>query len=63
MQGVPVCRGGLAADFAEVELKWKLDQPDCSIRFAIRGSGKGRARFWTCDFTEGYIRINASYRT
>jgi glutamate N-acetyltransferase/amino-acid N-acetyltransferase len=63
MQGVPVCRGGLDADFDEVELKRKLDQPDCSIRFAIRGSDKGRARFWSCDFTEGYIRINASYRT
>jgi glutamate N-acetyltransferase/amino-acid N-acetyltransferase len=63
LQGVPVCRAGLDADFDEVELKRKLDQPDCSIRFAIRGGGKGRARFWTCDFTEGYIRINASYRT
>jgi len=63
MQGVAVCRGGLDADFDEVELKRKLDQPDCSIRFAIRGGGHGRARFWTCDFTEGYIRINASYRT
>ena len=63
MQGVAVCRGGLDADFDEVELKRKLDQPDCSIRFAIRGGRKGRARFWTCDFTEGYIRINASYRT
>jgi glutamate N-acetyltransferase / amino-acid N-acetyltransferase len=63
IQGVAVCRGGLDADFDEVELKRKLDQPDCLIRFAIRGGGKGRARFWTCDFTEGYIRINASYRT
>ena len=63
MQGIPVCRGGLAADFSEDELKSKLDQPDCSIRFAIRKGGRGRARFWTCDFTEGYIRINASYRT
>ncbi len=63
MQGVAVCRGGLDAEFDEVELKRRLDQPDCSIRFAIRGGGKGRARFWTCDFTEGYIRINASYRT
>ncbi len=63
MQGVAVCRGGLDADFDEVELKRKLDQPDCHIRFAIRGRGRGRARFWTCDFTEGYIRINASYRT
>jgi glutamate N-acetyltransferase/amino-acid N-acetyltransferase len=27
------------------------------------GIGKGKARVWTCDFTEGYIRINGSYRS
>ncbi len=27
------------------------------------GVGKGRARVWTCDLTEGYIRINGSYRS
>ena len=63
MQGVAVCRAGLAARFAESDLKAKLGVPECAIQFSIRGKGKGRARFWTCDFTEGYIRINASYRT
>jgi len=63
MQGVAVCQGGLAAPFSEEELKTKLDARDCEIRLAIRGKGKGEARFWTCDLTEGYIRINASYRT
>jgi glutamate N-acetyltransferase / amino-acid N-acetyltransferase len=63
MQDVLVCRGGLAAPFSEDELKKKLDLPECTVQFQIRGKGKGRARFWTCDFTEGYIRINASYRT
>ena len=63
MQGVAVCRGGLAAPFSEPELKKKLDEPECEIRVAIHGKGKGEARFWTCDLTEGYIRINASYRT
>ncbi len=63
MQSVLVCRGGLAAPFSEDELKKKLDLPECTIEFQIRGKGKGQARFWTCDFTEGYIRINASYRT
>ncbi len=62
-QGVAVCRSGLAVDFNEDELKTSLDEPDCAIRFNIRGAGKGRCRFWTCDFTEDYIRINASYRT
>ncbi len=63
IQGVRVCTGGLAAEFSEDDLKRKLDDPDCLIRFRIRGQGKGRTRFWTCDFTEGYIHINASYRT
>jgi glutamate N-acetyltransferase/amino-acid N-acetyltransferase len=27
------------------------------------GIGKGSARVWTCDLTEGYIRINGSYRS
>jgi len=63
MQEVAVCRGGVAAEFSEDELKQKLGRPECLIRFAIRGPGPGRARFWTCDLTEEYIRINASYRT
>jgi glutamate N-acetyltransferase/amino-acid N-acetyltransferase len=63
LQGTPVCKNGLAAPFAEADLKAKLDAPDCLIRFAMRGGGKGSATFWTCDLTEGYIRINASYRT
>jgi glutamate N-acetyltransferase / amino-acid N-acetyltransferase len=63
MQGVLVCRGGVAAPFSEAALKEKLDAPECEIGLTIRGAGKGEARFWTCDLTEDYIRINASYRT
>jgi glutamate N-acetyltransferase/amino-acid N-acetyltransferase len=63
MHGVAVCKAGLAAPFSEAELKQKLDAADCPIRFTIRGSGKGSATFWTCDFTKEYIEINASYRT
>jgi glutamate N-acetyltransferase/amino-acid N-acetyltransferase len=63
LQGVPVCREGLAVDFSEIEVKAKLDAPECSVKFKIRGRGRGKARFWTCDFTEDYIKINASYRT
>ncbi len=63
MQGMAVCRAGLAANFSEDALKKKLDERDCHIRLSIRGTGRGKARFWTCDFTYDYIRINASYRT
>lgn len=63
LQGVPVCRSGLAAEYDEVELKQKLDEAEIHIRLASRVKGKGEARFFTCDFTEGYIQINGSYRT
>ena len=63
VQGVVVCEGGLAAPFDETGLKEKLDQSDCRIQFHIHGKGKAETHFWTCDFTEEYIKINASYRT
>jgi glutamate N-acetyltransferase/amino-acid N-acetyltransferase len=63
LQGLRVCRNGLAADFDEAALSKKLDSASCLIRFVIQGSGRGEARFWTCDLTKGYIDINASYRT
>lgn len=63
LQGVLVCRGGLAADFDETTLKSKLDEPEVHIRLVLNGKGKGEARFFTCDLTEGYIQINGSYRT
>jgi glutamate N-acetyltransferase / amino-acid N-acetyltransferase len=63
LQGVAVCQSGVAADFSETELKKKLDERDCLIRFILQGRGSGEARFWTCDLTEKYIEINASYRT
>jgi glutamate N-acetyltransferase/amino-acid N-acetyltransferase len=63
LQGVAVCKGGLAANYDEAALKEKMSGPECEIRLAIRGKGKGKTRFWTCDLTEGYIEINGSYRT
>ena len=41
----------------------KLGAADVHIEFTLKGSGRHATRFWTCDFTEDYIRINASYRT
>jgi len=63
LQGVLVCRNGVAAEFDERALKHALDASECAIRFRIHGDGHGEACFWTCDLTEEYIRINASYRT
>jgi glutamate N-acetyltransferase/amino-acid N-acetyltransferase len=63
MQDVLVCQGGVAAEFSEQDLKSKLDERECSIRLLFHGRSTGSARFWTCDLTEKYIEINASYRT
>jgi len=63
LQGVLVCQAGVAADFSESELKKKLDSKESLIQLTLHGRGQATARFWTCDLTEKYIEINASYRT
>ena len=57
-----VCRHGGAEDFDEAAASNLLQAKDVLIRVVL-GQGAAQARFWTCDFTEEYIRINASYRT
>jgi glutamate N-acetyltransferase/amino-acid N-acetyltransferase len=63
LQNVPVCLSGLAALFDEAELKRKLSEHEVHICVVLKGKGKSEARFFTCDLTEGYIQINASYRS
>ena len=63
LQDVPVCRRGVAASFEEAVLKRKLYEPEVRIRIVLNGKGKAEARSFTCDLTEEYIKINASYRT
>jgi glutamate N-acetyltransferase / amino-acid N-acetyltransferase len=63
LQGVRVCRSGLAAEYDEAALKQKLDEARIEIRIIASGRRHGEARFYTCDLTEGYIQINGSYRT
>jgi len=63
LQKVRVCRNGVAEPFDEHELKQRLNEREVVIRFHLRGRGQGQARFWTCDLTEDYVRINGSYRT
>jgi glutamate N-acetyltransferase/amino-acid N-acetyltransferase len=62
LNGVLVCRNGGAAEFNEAALQRKLRGKQILARVVLR-AGKAQASFWTCDLTEEYIRINASYRT
>jgi glutamate N-acetyltransferase / amino-acid N-acetyltransferase len=62
LNGVLVCRKGSAAEFNEQALQRNLRGKEIVVRVVLR-EGKAKSVFWTCDFTEEYVRINASYRT
>ena len=56
ISGVPISDATLA------EAQQKLREKEIQIRVVLH-SGSDSARVWTCDLTEGYIRINADYTT
>jgi glutamate N-acetyltransferase/amino-acid N-acetyltransferase len=62
MAGIPVLRRGQPLDFNERAASNKLLGKHVPIVMDLR-AGRALARYWTCDFTAEYVRINASYRT
>ena len=54
--GVPI------SDSTLEQARQKLGEKEIQIRVVLH-SGAASARVWTCDLTEGYIRINADYTT
>jgi glutamate N-acetyltransferase / amino-acid N-acetyltransferase len=62
MAGIPVLRKGQPLDFNERAASNRLLQPHVLLVMDLH-AGHASARFWTCDFTAEYVRINASYRT
>src|SRR5689334_6645114 len=62
MAGIPVLRRGQPLDFNERAAGNKLLAEHVSVVVDLH-AGDARARYWTCDFTAEYVRINASYRT
>jgi glutamate N-acetyltransferase / amino-acid N-acetyltransferase len=60
--GIVVCRRGQAHPFNEAAAHKKMSAQYVPILLDFKG-GSGRAVMWTCDFTAGYVKINASYRT
>ncbi|GIV95897.1 MAG: arginine biosynthesis bifunctional protein ArgJ [Herpetosiphonaceae bacterium] len=60
--GIAVLRDGRPLLFDEVEAHRRLSGPDVLIEADLR-MGEGSATVWTCDFSDGYVRINADYRT
>jgi glutamate N-acetyltransferase/amino-acid N-acetyltransferase len=58
-----ICRdGGLSPLFNEEAAHAVLQQPEYGIRVELF-LGSGACRFWTCDLTTEYVKINADYST
>jgi len=62
MAGIPVLRRGQPLNFNERAASNRLLADHVPIVMNLR-AGRAKARYWTCDFTAEYVRINASYRT
>ncbi|HEV2388652.1 MAG TPA: bifunctional glutamate N-acetyltransferase/amino-acid acetyltransferase ArgJ [Candidatus Acidoferrales bacterium] len=62
LAGRLVCRRGAPVPFKETSVHRRMLEKRVDLAIDL-GAGSGRARMLTCDFTEEYVRINASYRT
>ncbi|MGO9922595.1 MAG: bifunctional glutamate N-acetyltransferase/amino-acid acetyltransferase ArgJ [Isosphaeraceae bacterium] len=63
INGIAVYQDGAPAPFDEGSLAADLRaQREVHLRLALR-DGSEKVRFWTCDLTAEYIRLNADYTT
>ncbi|MCA8906330.1 MAG: bifunctional ornithine acetyltransferase/N-acetylglutamate synthase, partial [Rhodospirillaceae bacterium] len=63
MGGVQITRDGqIVPGYDETPVAAHMKGPEIDIAVDI-GLGRGKATVWTCDLTDGYIRINADYRS
>lgn len=61
-RNIQMCRNGVDPGFSEVQAKQLLHGEELKILINLK-QGRAAAVVYTCDFTHGYIDINASYRT
>jgi len=63
INGVAVYQDGAPVPFDDVALAANLKaEREVDLRLALR-DGSERVRFWTCDLTAEYVRLNADYTT
>lgn len=56
-------RGALSPSYTEAQGASVLAAPEFSVTVSLGARGSAKTRIWTCDLSEGYVRINAEYRT
>ena len=54
--------GVVVAGYQESVVASYMKNPQIEVKVDV-GVGRSAFTVWTCDFTEGYIRINADYRS
>ena len=54
--------GQRAADYSEATATRAVAGDEVFIRVDV-GVGRGKATVWTCDLTDGYVKINGAYRS
>ena len=63
LNGIPLYREGVPLPFDDAEASAKIrENRETQIRLVL-ARGEGSVRFWTCDLTAEYVRLNADYTT
>ena len=60
--GVLTCKNGMALNFSESEAKKALLKKEVKIVVNLK-SGKAASKYYTCDFSYDYVKINGDYRS
>ena len=60
--GIEVFRNGAGVEFDAQAARAALQREETSVVVDL-GAGGGAAKYWTCDFSYDYVRINADYHT
>ena len=62
LNGICVVRGGVGADFSEQKAKKELSKKEVKVVVELNKGSKS-SKYYTCDFSYDYVKINASYRS
>ena len=63
INGVEIYRAGVPTEYDEAALSQTMrDNRDVSVRLELT-HGDASVRFWTCDLTTEYVRLNSEYTT
>ncbi|MCL1971760.1 MAG: bifunctional glutamate N-acetyltransferase/amino-acid acetyltransferase ArgJ [Endomicrobia bacterium] len=60
--GVLTCKNGMALNFSESKAKKALLKKEVKIVVDLK-SGKAASKYYTCDFSYDYVKINGDYRS